>query len=152
MQARRARPTSREISWVRPPGRPLTDSRSLRVLVARGSIAYSPVTQPSPPPRRHLGTSSVTLAAQSTRVEPNSTSTEPSAWSSQPRVNLTARNWSGERPSGLGMPASLVPPRDCLGNLEYLAGRGQRDRPGERLHRLFQTAGRIVPRHQVGQH
>src|SRR5579863_2376721 len=72
-QARSDRPTSREISWVRPPGLPLTDSRSLRVLVARGSIAYSPVTQPRPLPRRHLGTSSVTLAAQSTLVAPNST-------------------------------------------------------------------------------
>ena len=103
MQARSDLPTSREISWVRPPSLPLTDSRSLRVLVALGSIAYSAVTQPRPPPRRHRGTSSVTLAAQSTRVAPNSTSTEPSAWSSQPRVNVTSRSWSSERPSGLGI-------------------------------------------------
>jgi len=33
---------------VRPPSLPLTDSRWLRVLVARGSIAYSAVTQPLP--------------------------------------------------------------------------------------------------------
>ena len=78
-QARRDRPISREISWVRPPIRPFTDSRSLRVLVDRGSIAYSAVTQPWPLPRRQRGTSSVTLAAHSTRVAPNSTSTEPSA-------------------------------------------------------------------------
>ena len=48
MTARSERPISREISWVRPPIRPLTDSRSLRVFVARGSIAYSAVTQPWP--------------------------------------------------------------------------------------------------------
>jgi hypothetical protein len=39
--ARSERPTSRLISWVRPPTLPLTDSRPLRVCVARGSIAYS---------------------------------------------------------------------------------------------------------------
>src|ERR671913_222431 len=55
MIERRLRPISRLISWVRPPIRPLTDSRSLRVFVARGSIAYSLVTQPRPEPLRHLG-------------------------------------------------------------------------------------------------
>ena len=68
MTSRRLRPISRLISWVRPPIRPLTDSRSLRVLVARGSIAYSLVTQPRPEPLRQRGTPSVTLAATSTRV------------------------------------------------------------------------------------
>ena len=77
---------------MRPPIRPLTDSRSLRVLVERGSIAYSAVTQPWPLPRRQRGTSSWTLAAHSTRVAPNSTSTEPSAWSSQPLVIVTSRS------------------------------------------------------------
>ena len=91
-QARRDRPTSREISCVRPPGRPLIDSRSPRVFVARGSIAYSAVTQPRPLPRRQRGTSSVALAAQSTRVDPNSTSTEPSACSSQCRVIRISRS------------------------------------------------------------
>jgi len=99
MIERRLRPISREISWVRPPMRPLTDSRSLRVSVARGSIAYSEVTQPSPEPFRQRGTPSVTDAATSTRVRPYSTSTEPSAWSSQWRVNETGRSWSGARPS-----------------------------------------------------
>ena len=92
MQARSDRPMSREISWVRPPSLPLTDSRSLRVLVDRGSMAYSAVTQPRPLPRRQRGTSSLTLAAQSTRVLPNSTSTEPSACSSQFRVIFTSRS------------------------------------------------------------
>ena len=92
MQARRLRPISREISWVRPPIRPLTLSRSERVLVARGSIAYSAVTQPSPEPLRQRGTPSVTLAVQSTRVPPNSTSTEPSGWVLQPRVRVTGRS------------------------------------------------------------
>ena len=89
MMPRSDRPISRLISWVRPPTRPLRDSRSLRVLVARGSISYSLVTQPSPDPLRHLGTPSVTDAATRTRVRPNSTRTDPSAWSSQPRVNFT---------------------------------------------------------------
>src|SRR4051812_34181119 len=100
IDARSERPTSRLISCVRPPMRPLTDSRSLRVWVARGSIAYSAVTQPRPEPLRQRGTPSVTLAAQSTRVRPNSTSTDPSAWSSQERVMVTGRSWSALRPSG----------------------------------------------------
>ena len=99
MTARRLRPISRLISWVRPPIRPFTDSRSDLVLVARGSIAYSLVTQPSPDPFRQRGTPGLTLAATSTRVAPNSTSTDPSACSSQPRVNRTARSSSGDRPS-----------------------------------------------------
>ena len=92
MIARRLRPISRLISWVRPPIRPLTDSRSDRVLVARGSIAYSLVTQPRPDPFRQRGTLSVTLAATSTLVWPYSTSTEPSAWASHPRVKRTSRS------------------------------------------------------------
>src|SRR5271166_2591691 len=106
-QARSERPTRRDISWVRPPRRPLTDSRSPRVLVALGSIAYSAVTQPRPLPRRQRGTSSVTLAAHSTLVRPNSTSTDPSAWSSQPRVSFTGRSWVTDRPSGRDMTHSL---------------------------------------------
>src|SRR5215475_3009800 len=99
-QARSDLPTSLEISCVLPPTRPLTDSRSLLVLVDLGSIAYSAVTQPRPLPRRQRGTSSSTLAAQSTLVAPNSMSAEPSAWSSQCLVILMSRSWSGRRPSG----------------------------------------------------
>ena len=99
MTARRERPIRREISWVRPPIRPLTDSRSERVLVAAGSMAYSAVTQPRPEPLRQRGTPTDADAAQSTRVRPNSTSTEPAAWSSQPRVRVTGRSWSSARPS-----------------------------------------------------
>src|SRR4051812_35464580 len=107
MLARRLRPIRREISWVRPPTRPLTDSRSERVLVERGSIAYSQVTQPSPEPLRQRGTPSVTLAVHSTRVSPYSTSTDPSGWRLQFRVIVIGRSWSGVRPSGRGMPPSL---------------------------------------------
>jgi hypothetical protein len=64
------------------------------VLVARGSIAYSLVTQPRPEPLRQRGTPSVTLAATSTLVRPNSTNTDPSAWLNQPRLNRTGRSWS----------------------------------------------------------
>src|SRR6185312_8605679 len=77
MHARSDRPTSRLISCVRPPTRPLTDSRSDRSWVAAGSIAYSAVSQPNPEPLRQRGTPSVTLAVHITRVSPNSTNTDP---------------------------------------------------------------------------
>src|SRR5690625_4346632 len=99
MQARSDRPTSRLISWVRPPTRPLTDSRSERVWVAAGSMAYSAVSQPDPDPLRQRGTPSVTLAVHITRVWPNSMSTEPAGWAVKPRVIVTGRNSSSRRPS-----------------------------------------------------
>ena len=78
--ARRERPIRRWISWVRPDCLPFAASRAVRVLVARGSMPYSAVTQPEPLPRRKPGTDSSTLAVHSTLVLPNSTSTLPSAW------------------------------------------------------------------------
>src|SRR5271166_547689 len=147
-QARSERPTRRDISWVRPPRRPLTDSRSPRVLVALGSIAYSAVTQPRPLPRRQRGTSSVTLAAHSTLVRPNSTSTDPSAWSSQPRVSFTGRSSVTDRPAGRDMTHSLSGPR----RPEHQAGGGQRQRTPVSLRRLGQRPVPVVPRHQVGEH
>ncbi|SLI90955.1 Uncharacterised protein [Mycobacteroides abscessus subsp. abscessus] len=99
MQARNERPTSLLISWVRPPTRPLTDSRPERVWVAAGNIAYSAVSQPSPESRRQAGTPSVTLAVHITRVCPNSTSTEPAGCVVNPRVILTSRSSSSALPS-----------------------------------------------------
>ncbi len=90
---------SREISWVRPPMRPLTDSRSERVFVDEGSMAYSAVTQPRPEPLRQRGTPSDAEAAHSTRVRPNSTRTEPAGWSCQWRVSRMGRSSSSTRPS-----------------------------------------------------
>jgi hypothetical protein len=58
---------------------PRAASRSLRVLVERGSIPYSAVSHPCPVPLRNGGTFSSTLAVQSTLVSPHSISTEPSA-------------------------------------------------------------------------
>ena len=75
----RDRPMSRCISCVRPPTLPAEASRVERVVVARGSIPYSPVTQPLPVLRRNGGTRSSTLAEQMTRVRPTSMSTDPSA-------------------------------------------------------------------------
>ena len=97
--ARRLRPMSRLISCVRPPMRPFTDSRSLRVLVARGSIAYSAVTQPRPLPVIQRGTPFVNDAVQSTLVLPNEMSALPSAWALQPRSKVTGRSSSAVRPS-----------------------------------------------------
>ncbi len=77
--ARSERPIRRWISSVRPLCLPRAASRAERVWVARGSMPYSAVTQPSPLPRRNDGTPSSTVAVTSTRVSPNSTSTEPSA-------------------------------------------------------------------------
>ena len=98
--ARSERPIRRWISWVRPLCLPLAASRSPRVWVARGSMPYSAVTQPSPLPRLCGGTRSSTEAVHSTRVAPNSMSTEPSAWTVKPRVIRTGRNWSGARSPG----------------------------------------------------
>src|SRR4051794_41826646 len=103
MIARRDRPTSREISCVRPPIRPFTDSRSLRVFVDAGSMAYSAVTQPSPEPFRQRGTPSEADAAHNTRVFPNSTSTDPAAWSSQWRGVVVGRGPALRRPSARGL-------------------------------------------------
>src|SRR4051795_9189496 len=141
--ARSARPTSREISCVRPPSRPLTDSRSERVFVERGNIAYSAVTQPSPLPCRQRGTPVVTLAAHNTRVRPNSTSTEPSAWSSQPRVSTTGRRASGARPAGRGMHPTVL-------DLVRRADARFLDRAGEPGGGAFHRLCRIVPRHLMG--
>src|SRR5689334_8794493 len=135
--------------------RPLTDSRSLRVFVARGSIAYSAVTQPSPLPRRQRGTSSATLAAHSTRVAPNSTSTDPSAWSSHPRVNRTGRSASAARPSGRDMRSTL--PGALLSGggrreVDRLAREGDLEVAAEGGRGLGERVIRLVPRLQVRQH
>ena len=74
------RPIRRWISDERPDGRPRDTSLVERVSVARGSIAYSAVSQPRPLPTRKGGTRRSTLAEQSTRVSPNATSAEPSAY------------------------------------------------------------------------
>src|SRR3990167_5691646 len=70
--ARSERPIRRWISCVRPLCLPLAASRSLRLWVARGSMPYSAVTQPSPLPRLCGGTRSSTDAVHSTLVLPNS--------------------------------------------------------------------------------
>jgi len=54
-------------------------SRAVRVCVARGSIEYSAVIQPSPVPFLCGGGLSSQLAVQSTRVSPMLMSAEPSA-------------------------------------------------------------------------
>src|SRR5579871_2718689 len=94
---RSARPTSRWISWVRPEGRPLLTSRGVRLLVGRGSMAYSAVTQPFPLVRRKGGTVSSTLAAQSTCVLPTLMSADPSAVARNPVTSSTERISSGRR-------------------------------------------------------
>ncbi len=63
---RSERPIRRWISCVRPLCLPRAASRSPRVWVARGSMPYSAVTQPSPLPRLCGGTFSSTDAVQST--------------------------------------------------------------------------------------
>src|SRR4051812_613420 len=127
--------------------RPFTDSRSDRVCVDRGSIAYSAVTQPRPLPLRHRGTPSVTDAAHSTRVAPNSTNTDPSAWSSQSRVITTERNSLSARPSG--RPSMLT--RQYLSDVENGATAGNCDVAGVRRRRLGERTVRFAPRHEVGE-
>jgi hypothetical protein len=76
---RNDRPMRRWISRVLPDLFPVDDSRTVRVDVARGIIAYSEVTHPFPVFRRKGGTTSSILAVQITRVRPISISTDPSA-------------------------------------------------------------------------
>ncbi len=59
--------------------RPASRSRAVRVLVARGNIAYSAVTQPLPWPLKNAGTRSSRETAHNTLVSPTSISAEPSA-------------------------------------------------------------------------
>ena len=77
--ARRLRPIRRWISCVRPDGLPDVTSRRVRSWVARGSMAYSAVTQPLPLPRSQMGPRSSSEAVHSTRVSPKATRQEPSA-------------------------------------------------------------------------
>src|SRR5438128_8168317 len=93
------RPMSRWISCVRPPTLPAEASRCVRVLVARGSMPYSAVTQPLPVLRRNCGTLSSTLAAQMTRVLPVSISTEPSACIRKFGVIVVGRSCCADRSS-----------------------------------------------------
>ncbi len=134
--ARSARPISREISCVRPPILPFTLSRSLRLLVARGSIAYSAVTQPLPLPVSQRGTPFVNDAVQSTFVPPNEMSAEPSACALQPRSMVMGRSWSsgaavGAGDVGHGSPRVM---RTAQVGAVGTAGAGQVDGAG--LHQL----------------
>ena len=77
---------------MRPLCLPRAASRSLRLCVARGSMPYSAVTQPSPLPRLCGGTFSSTDAVHSTCVLPTEISTEPSACMVKPRWMHTLRS------------------------------------------------------------
>ena len=85
--ARNARPMSRSISLPRPLG-----PRPPRVLVARGSIEYSPVTHPLPLSFMNGGTRSSTEAVQMTQVSPALMSAEPSGSLSQSGVMVMGRS------------------------------------------------------------
>jgi hypothetical protein len=65
---------------VRPLCLPRAASRSPRVWVARGSMPYSAVTQPSPLPLFVAGHFFFDRRGAQHRVAPNSISTDPSAW------------------------------------------------------------------------
>ncbi len=97
--ARRLRPMSRWISWVRPPTRPRADSRGMRVGLEPGNIPYSAVTHPCAVSRRNGGTCSSTVAVQMTRVSPSSMRTEPCACRMKSVVILTGRSCPALRPS-----------------------------------------------------
>src|SRR5581483_1656608 len=78
-------------------GLPLLTSRGVRLLVARGSIAYSAVTQPLPVFRKNGGTVSSTLAAHRTMVLPALINAEPSAVARYPVLISTGRISSARR-------------------------------------------------------
>src|SRR5579863_5543215 len=105
MTARSARPMMRWISCVRPPTFPLADSRWVRSCVARGSMAYSALTQPTPRPLSQAGTRSSIVAAHNTRVFPTEISALPSAYFKKPGSITTGRRSSARRPSERIIPA-----------------------------------------------
>src|SRR3954470_13887076 len=114
--ARRLRPISRWISAVRPDGLPWFTSRPERVWVARGSMEYSAVSQPSPESFLKGGTRLSTLAATRTGVSPISIRAEPSANLRTPVSMRIGRRASTARPPGriwgsLGFMAALYPHR-----------------------------------------
>src|SRR6185437_15140048 len=80
--------------------RPRSLSRGVRVMVERGSIEYSPVTQPRPEFRSQPGTPCSTVAQTRTRVLPRETSTEPSAVWTNPVERERGRSWDSDRPPG----------------------------------------------------
>src|SRR3954468_21081814 len=110
---RNDRPIRRWISCVRPPTFPCEASRCIRVLVARGSMPYSAVTQPFPLLRRKGGTRSSTLAVQMTLVCPALISTDPSAWIVYSGMRLVSRSWLAGRWSDR-MTGSLLDPREIF--------------------------------------
>ncbi len=108
MPARRDRPMSRWISWVRPPA-PLR-SRLVRVEVDLGRRLYSAVTHPWGGSlfSSHLGTPSETVAVHSTLVRPMENRTDSGAWSMNPVSTFTSLRSLTERPS---MRVICSPPR-----------------------------------------
>ena len=98
--ARRLRPTSRWISALRGLSFSLEMSRLLRSRLARGSMEYSAVTQPSPS-ATWGGVLSSMLAQQSTLVSPHSIRQLPSGNFTKSVVILMGRSSSYARPSCL---------------------------------------------------
>src|SRR5690625_2053166 len=142
--ARRLRPINREISWVRPEILPRTDSRPVRSPVARGSMAYSAVTQPRFLPLSQRGTPWVKLAVHSTLVSPKRTMAEPSAWADQPVSMVTSRSWETLRSSArVNNPAPL----DGVGD----AGNGDGQLSIIRGASFLSGHQWIIPHRDVGQ-
>ena len=67
------------------------------MLVARGSMAYSAVTQPRPLFRMNIGTRSSTDAVHITFVPPTSINADPSAYGEMLGVIFVLRIWSWVR-------------------------------------------------------
>ena len=134
--ARSDRPTNRWISCVRPPI--LVRSRWVRSVVARGNMAYSAETQPTPLPLRNGGTRFSIVAVQITLVSPISMSAEPSAGLIIPVVIFTGRNCLAVRPSvrTQGSVKSAGYYREAIGERSNrrraLAARGIRPQPATR--------------------
>ena len=91
--ARGERPTSRWISALRGLSLSLAMSRLLRSRLARGSMEYSAVTQPSPS-GTWGGMRSSTLAQQRTLVLPQVMRQLPSANWTKSVVMVMGRSWS----------------------------------------------------------
>ena len=107
-EARSERPIRRWISAERPEIEPRVDSRGVRSSVARGSIAYSEVSHPSPVSRRNGGTRPSTVTLHTTTVSPARASTLPSGYFTKSRVSCIGRGSSSRRPSRRSKLAALT--------------------------------------------
>jgi hypothetical protein len=94
----------------------------VRVRVARGNIAYSAVSHPSPLPRFHPGTPSSTDAVHNTLVAPKVIRHDPSAYGATPRSKVIGRSADSSRPTRFALADFTEFPDDCRRRVSWGEG------------------------------